>query len=497
MVEKKKKDDKPSVEEELLSAYAEFEKKQEVKIKDVGDAAEPVKVKISEDKLKATANMAPPVDTTHEITKEDVIQALNKAGVVYGIDGEAIDEIFTYGSYRVDVPVARGKLPTDGISAKIDYKFDTSGEQKAQFKVDEHGNIDFRETDMVKSVEQGTVLAVKTPSVKGETGMTVTGKEIPAKEGKDVNLPKGENVEVSADGMSLIAAMSGQPIFRDGKVCVSAVYEVRGDVSYVTGNVNFKGSVRIHGDVKSDFVVHATDDIDITGNIEKAYLEAGGDVRVRGGLYGQQEGRIVAGGTVTIRSIESGNVEAGKNIVINQSARYSNLLAGEDIILNNPKGTIVGGKTTAGRIIDVTNLGSQSYTETPVEVGLNPKIKELKTKLETKITENKQQLDKVVQTVKTLKEMQTHGPLPPDKIELMKKLVPAVHQLRADLDADTVKLNFIIEKLKSMQAGRLKVKGKIYPGVKIFTIGSHMTVHKEINHSCFYEQNEQIIVGPY
>ncbi|MEW6202151.1 MAG: FapA family protein [bacterium] len=497
VVEKKKKDEGKSVEDELLSAFSEFEKKQDEKVKDVGDKSTPIKVKISPDKLRATVNVASPVDLQIDLGKNDVVEALKKAGVTFGIDEDAIEEIFTYGSYGVDVPVARAKLPTDGTSAKIDYKFDITGEKKAQIKVDEHGNVDFKDLDMIKSMEQGSVLAVKIPAVMGEAGMTVTGETLPPKEGRDVKMPVGENVEVSENGMTLLAAMSGQPIYKDGKVSISAVYEIKGDVSYVTGNVNFKGTVIIHGGVQSDFIVSASDNVEITGNIEKAFIEAGGDVLVRGGLYGQQEGKIVAGGSVTIRSVESGIVEAGKNIIITQSSRYSTLLAGEDIILNNQKGTIVGGKTTAGRLVDVSNIGSPSFTETPVEVGINPKIKELQAKLETKVTEDKQQLEKVAQSIKALKEMQTHGPLAPDKVELMKKLVPVAHQLRSSLETDTAKLNFVYEKLKTMQAGRLKVKGKTYPGVKIFTAGATMTIRKELNHSSFYEQNEQIIVGPY
>ncbi|MEW5947130.1 MAG: FapA family protein [bacterium] len=493
---KKKKEETKRVEDEILSDFAAFEK-QQAESADLPTAEEPVKIRISADKLKAVAIVLSPVEAAKEVTKEDLIAALKSQGVVYGIDEAAIDEIFQYGSFGVDVPVAKGKEPSDGVSAKIDFKFDISGEKKVELKIDEHGNVDHKAINLIKSIEEGEVLALKIPAVKGETGMTVTGATLPAKEGKDIPLPAGENVKVSEDGLTLTAEISGQPIYKDGKVSVSPVYVVKGDVSYATGNINFKGTVTIEGGVQSDFVVNATDDIEVHGNIEKAYLEAGGDVRVRGGLYGQSEGKISAGGSVTIRSIESGIVEAGKNIIITQSSRYSTLIAGEDIILNNVKGSIVGGKATAGRTIDVTNLGSQSFTETAVEVGVNPKIKEMQVSLEEKIKENRQHLEKALHSIKTLKEMQSQGSLPPDKVELMKKLVPAAHQLKNAIEADTAKLNFIHEKLKSMQAGRLKINKTIFPNVKITTIGATMTVRKEINHSSFYEQNEQIIVGPY
>ena len=80
---------------------------------------------------------------------------------------------------------------------------------------------------------------------------------------------------------------------------------------------------------------------------------------------------------------------------------------------------------------------------------------------------------------------------------MLKKLIPAAHQIKAGLESDTKKMNFLQEKMKSLQAGRCRVKGTIYPSVKLFTLGASMNVQKEINHSSFYEQNEQIIVGPY
>lgn len=496
MTDKKKDKGEKGLGDEFLEEFKEFEAKQEGK-HGRADTDEPVVVSISSDKLKATANVAPPLDSSEGVTKEDIVKALKEKGVVFGIDEAAIDELFQFGSFNVDVSVARGKEPSDGETAKIEHQFDTSEETKVELEVDEHGNVDHRSVLMIESVEEGAVVAIKIPAIKGEPGMTVTGETIPAVEGRDIDLPAGENVEVSEDGKSLVATIAGQPVLRDGRVHVSAVYEIKGDVSYATGNIDFRGTVVIHGGVQSDFVVRATDDIEIWGNIEKAQIEADGDVRCRGGLYGQNEGKLTAGGSVLVRSVESGIVEAGKDITITQSSRYSELLAGEDVILSNVKGSIVGGRLTAGGTIDITNLGSPSFTETTVEVGFNPKIKELQVKLEEKVKEEKQQLEKVLHSIKAIKELQQKGELPPDKVELMKKLVPATHQIRASLEDKEAKLNFVYEKIKAMQVGKLKVKNVVFPGVKIATVNANMSVRKEIKHSSFYEQNEQIMVGPY
>lgn len=485
-----KKDKKPSAADDILSELDQFDQQQSAPLE------EPIRIRVSDDRLKAFAAVAPPLETN--ITKDDVLAALKNAGVVYGISDEGLDEIFTYGTYNVDVVVAKGKPATDGADSRIEYKFDVSGEGKAKTQADEQGNVDLRELNLVSSVEEGAVLAVKIPAVMGEPGKNVLGEELPAKTGKDIPLPLGENVKISNDETSVLAMLEGQPILKNGKISISAVYEVKGDVNYKTGNVTFKGSVVIKGNVQPGFVVNATDEVTINGNVEKAFIEAGSDVKILGGIYGGGEGKVKAGGTVFIRSVESAIIEAGHSIVIDQSVRYSTLMAGEDIVLKNSRGSIMGGKATAGHHFDVSNLGSTAFTETVVEVGVNPKIKVAYDTINKSITDGKVQIDKVMRNIKSIKDMAAAGhALPPDKEELLKKLIPAAHKLKAEIEQNSKKLAFLQEKLKSLKAGRCRVRNVTYPGVKIFTINSSMNVQKEVNHSSFYEQNEQVMVGPY
>ncbi len=488
----KKKD--PAPHDDIMKELEQFDKKYAESVTPPpGD--DPVAIRISEDEMKVYVTVIPPLDATVEVTKETVVGEMKKVGVVHGIDDEAINDIFTYGSFNVEVLAAKGTPPSDGTSATIEYKFDSSGDQKIELKTDEHGNVDHKAMNMIKSVEEGAVLAIKIPSIPGAEGMTCTGKKLPAKSGRDVALVAGENARMSDDGLQVFSTTSGQPLLKDNKVSVSSVYEVKGDVDYKTGNVNFKGTVVVAGNVMSDFVVEATDDIEIRGNIDKAFIKAGGDVRINGGLYGNGEGKISAGGSVTIRSIESGIIDANRNIVIQQSSRNSILMAGEDIMLVNPKGSITGGKAACGHHYDLANLGSPSFTETVVEVGVNPKIKQVFDDLNKKLEDNKVQIEKVANNIKTIK---SRGENASDKEkELMKKLVPAYHALKAAIDADGAKVNFLREKMNKLSAGRCKVRGKTFPGVKIMTSNASMAVRTEINHSSFYEQNEQVIVGPY
>lgn len=492
-MDKKKQGD--AEHEKLLKDLEKFDKKYDDST--TAPKGEAIAIRVDKDEMKVYVTVAPPLDSGEEVNKEKVIEEMKRIGVVHGIDNDAINDVFTYGSYNVEVVVAKGTPPSDGTNARIEYKFDTSAsaDKKVEFKADEFGNVDFKQMNMISSVNEGDLLAVKIPAVPGEEGMTCMGTKLPAVMGRDVPLPIGGNVKATDDGLGVVATISGQPVLKEGKIFASAMYEIKGDVSYKTGNIDFKGSVVITGNVQSGFIVKATDDIEIHGNIEKAYIEAGGDVRIKGGLYGAGEGKIVAGGSVTLRSADSGIVEADLNIIIAQQSRSSILMAGNDIILNNTKGSITGGKATCGHFFDVTNIGSPSFTETTIEVGVNPKIKSVLDGIAKGLEEHKIQFEKVQANIKTLK---GKGSQISDKEkEILGKLVPAFHKLRSTIEADTAKLAFLKEKLDKLTAGRCKVRNKTFPGVKFFSTNSSMAVRTEINHSSFYEQNEQIIVGPY
>ncbi|HOO56255.1 MAG TPA: FapA family protein [bacterium] len=485
--------DNSNREDEILKSLEEFDREQ---IKYHEDAS-PVVVNISKDKLRASVKVNPDPESETYLSEDDVKKALAGAGVVFGIDENELTEIFRYGSFGYFVPVAHGKPPTAGKDAEIDFKFKVKREKYIDFEEDEKGKVNFHELDFVQSVERDMPVAVKIPAGKGEPGMDVFGDEIPAREGRDIVLETGENTELSGDGLTVISKISGQPILRDDKLFVKPVFEVAGNVDFAIGNIDFDGSVLIHGSVLSDFVVRAVDDVQIKGNIEKAVVQAGGNVIVNGGLYGLNEGRISAGDSVIIRSVESGNIEAKRNITILQASRHSSLMAGEDIILNNPKGSILGGRLICGKTCDVSELGSTSFTQTIVELGLGPKTIKIRKELEAEIAEIEANKEKIRLNLNTLRNRKNEGTLSGDDEELMKKLVPAFHQLNAAIDEKRQRLNFLMDKIGSMEPGRCRIRGKAHPGVKILTPNASYVIRDESYHCSFYENNDQIVLGPY
>jgi len=482
----------PSREDELLKSLEEYDRKQAELEQD--DA--PVVVKISEDRLKASVRVKAPLDVGRDLTAQDVNAALQESGVTSGIDSKAIQEIFVYGSFGFFVPVAFGQEPTNCNDAYIDYKFNTD-RGVVRLEQDKQGNVNPYELNMIESVDTQAVIAVKVPATKGEPGADVCGQEIPARLGRDVEMIAGDNTELSQDGLSVIATISGQPILRDEKLIISPVLEIPGDVDFGVGNVDFDGTVLIYGNVLAEFTVKATQDIQIKGNLEKSTVQAGGSVIVGGGLYGLNEGRITAGDSVVIRSVDSGIVEADRNITITQAARHSQLYAGENLTLTNPKGSIMGGRIICGKTCDVTELGSPSFTETIVEIGLGPRTSKIYKDLEKDLSEYLDKRQKLGLNIKTMKEKKEKGVLAPDKEELLKKSMPAYQQLNAMIDEVSSRLKFFRNKIDSLKGGSCRVRDLCHPNVKIITPNSTYSVREESKHCSFTELNENIVFGPY
>src|SRR5690606_12118002 len=92
------------------------------------------------------------------------------------------------------------------------------------------------------------------------------------------------------------AVIDGQvSITENDKINVFPIFEVKGDVDFRVGNIDFVGMVLIRGNVLSGFKIKATGDIRIMGEVEAADLEAGENIEIMAGVVAQGKGSIIAG----------------------------------------------------------------------------------------------------------------------------------------------------------------------------------------------------------
>ena len=428
-----------------------------------------------------------------ELTLEEVEGALASHGVVAGIDGGAIEEVLTEGKYGTRVLCAQAKEPVPGLDADVYLNFKTRFETEP--KQIDHDKVDFRELGCFATVSKGSVVARKRPATPGEPGITVTGRPIPAKPGRDVLLGAGRNTHLSYDGMQVIADMDGHPVVKGKTFSVEPVWEVPGDVDLSNGNIHFAGSVHITGNVTSGFAVTATENIEIDGFVEGSTIEAGGNVLIKGGVQGRETAQIKAGGSVAMLFVEHARVEAGKDIVAGE-ALHTDLSAKEKILVNVGKGQACGGALRAGSAVAVRVLGSELGVPTKVAVGYDPQAKKRLESLKKEKSGLGEYLAKTEGGIAALEECMREGTLTTRRGELYTRLLAIREQLQEEIENVDSELAELEADVTEAVTSEIKVQGTVFPNTTINIKGASLLVKDVWHRATFYEQEGEVKVMP-
>jgi hypothetical protein len=291
---------------------------------------------------------------------ELIRKALREKNVVEGILEDAL--VAAAQRPRGDaMKVAQSKPPVHGHDAVWRFGFECRPENKP-LELDD-GSVDLREVSSYSVVNQGQVLATKTERTRGVSGRSVTGRALVGEDGRDVVMRAGPNAELSADGATIVALATGQPLLEGNRVSVRLVLEIKGDVDFSTGNICFPGSVKIIGSVNTGFSVAAGRDVEIWGQVEGGTVEALGNVSIREGV--RSRSRIAASGNVSLRFIDSDSfVYAGANIGVSDSVIDSHLHAALAVKIGRK---LIGGSVVAGDYVSTNSCGSPRGNPTRID----------------------------------------------------------------------------------------------------------------------------------
>ncbi len=456
-------------------------------------------VEMAEDEMRTYVHFIPPRYSGRHLEYDEIVQALKNAGVVTGIREEAIKEYLDEMDYSQPLLAAEGEWPRNGKDAYIDYKvrIDHSG---VNFEEDESGKVDFRNLELLENVVVGQILAVKVPAEEGIPGRTVTNKVIPAKSGKDVKIKHGKGTILSEDGTELTAEINGQVIYKSGKISVEPVYHVNGDVSLETGNIVFLGSVIVSGNVQDNFVVKAAGNIEVKGTVQKAFLEAEGDIIVYQGITGREEAKIEStGGSVVAKFIQNANIIAENDVVVPEGIVHSYVDAGNDVYSNGRRARIVGGVIRAGNMVNARFLGADVSTRTEIRVGINPKVLQQLTEMEKMKNEIDEELGQIKLNLKTLETQKKSGAkLTSEKEKMLNELTTQNTKLSArseELNAELTELTSYIDMLE--HKGKVCAEKIAYPGVEVYIKDKKFPLRDPYNSVTFTLEGGEIKITNY
>lgn len=420
------------------------------------------------------------------LSEEMIEDLLNEHRIVFGINKQSIKRITSkLDHHEFPITIAEGSPPQHGEDGYITYEANLSSD------ITRTSNWNFREIMRIPSVKKGEKLATIVAPTKGVAGTNVFGKRVPAQPGKHVSTKAGKNVVFKESNRSFYSAIEGQISVNERYIEVHPVYEVNETLSMKTGNLDFVGSIIIHGDVPTGYTVRAEGDIKIFGIVEAATVVAGGSIFISEGLAGLQKGKIKAADDIHIGYINQGFAQAGQSIHVENSVIHSTCIAKGRIFCQH--GNIIGGTLSAGKSIEAKDIGNRLSTKTDISLGVNQFID----REEQNLLQQKKELQATIEKLETIgKQLRTTYKHDPNMRVTLLRQKRSLEKTSKQLKKVEEQLLHIHSYLGSERESILRVRNHLYPNV-IISFGKYKRTIQSIHrHVTVKLKRNEIEVSP-
>lgn len=453
-----------------------------------------VYLKISDDEMTSYITIPSPGEQAPEA--EEVRSILATHRVIFGIDEERIVSLLENKEWNKPVLVAKGRPAILGQDAVIEFRFCKNPQGKP--RIEEDGRINLHKLDLIENATVDQVLVVKTPASKGIVGKTVTDREIRVPDGKDSPLPAGRNTKISPDGLALVATLSGRVIWTGSRVNVEPIYEIKGNVDYSTGDIDFVGSLIVGGSITGGFTVKVGGDITVKGGIEMAEVTAGGNIIVSQGIMGKMA-KVIAKGNIIAKYIETADVKAMGDVIVKEAIWHAHVDAEGQVILSGGKrGVLAGGRVRALKEINARMIGYWSEIPTEVEVGTSPGLLDEIARLERDLKKKKDSLRNLGLEINTLLlQRKSMGTLPPEKEELLSSHLQTQEILLKKFRDMGERRDLLKKECARDVGGKVSVDNVVYPGVRISIRTKTLEIKEIYKNTTFFVSDNKIELQPY
>lgn len=435
-------------------------------------------VSVSAGNKEAFIFITPPSGTGKGVTVDGIEAALKANNVVFGLREDVIKMIADDQKYSQKLCVAVAQLPIDGVSGSITYKYDKKVE--AAPTENERGFVDYKDLGFIRVVRTGDVIADITLPTEGEPGIDVRGGKIAQYPGKKAQFTLGPNTKITEDEQHVVAAADGRLIFKNNAFTVETTVIINGDVDASVGNISFIGDVIIKGNVCEGFKVSSNTNITVSGEVNGATLEAGGNITIKQGCV---FAKITCHGNVSALFCERSSINCDGNISA-QNYVICNIYCAGELTIKASNGSLIGGKYTILNSLEASNIGSKTYTPTDITLGDNAILADEKTQLEMKIAAAQKKIEDLTMIVNFLNEKKKElRKLPDDKEEMLATAVRQRVLLNVEIKTNQKRIDEINVYLSTKQQLWVRCKGYIYPGTRITINDNVFKADKEYAHS--------------
>lgn len=327
-----------------------------------------VMIMVSNDMMSATAAL---LSGENELNEAYVKSCLKEEGVAAGIKKDAILKMLEEAELGKEYVVAVGKEAVPGKDGYYEFFFDTDAKHKTKPRIREDGTIDYSVNRQL--VNPGDIVAAYHECEKGAFGYTVYATMIAPVQVKDKADLKFKVEDIEKRDNEYFALSAGEIVYEDDRLEIKKQLEIKDNVGFGQGNINFNGDVIIRGDVNGGVWIKAAGNVEITGIVEGAIIEAGKDIILSFGMHGNGKGYLNAGGSITAKFVEEAKVFAEDTIIFD-SMYNSELTAKNAIIAEGSNGAVIGGVCTAGKSINVKEVGNEQEVKTVLQLKVDEGI---------------------------------------------------------------------------------------------------------------------------
>ena len=449
----------------LIAQYNSGESVAPIEIAHCVDAT--MQLVVSLDGLSARLTIVPPRGGK-SASKADLLALLESRGIVEGLQLEEMNRAIAAGKAD-EVVIAQGRAPEPGKDGWLECLLPDSRERVPSIRP--CGRTDYRDLGEILVVHADDPLMRRHPPQPGVDGISVHGRPIIARRGRDLRFAAGLRGTTTAtdDPDLLVAASDGQPVRVRGGVMVEPVFTVDA-VNLATGNIDFDGSVRVRNDVQAGMTVRATGDIEIGGVVEPATLEAGGSIVVKSGVLGGLGGKTAGkdysahamrcGGSFCATYAQQARISAGDSIFIDDLAMQCQLEATNHIrVGKRARGQIIGGHCRASLSIHARTIGASSCVRTELEIGMDGG-------LEAAVHEKAQARDALENRLLEIGKMLTFADRHPDRVtpEMVGRAEQTASALSAEIETLRSEEDDLRHRLALTREARVNAEREMFEG---------------------------------
>lgn len=461
-----------------------------------GDSPSPVdaqiRVWVADGGLTSYLSIEPPEDGGVSPSLEGLHKALSDCGVSFQIDQEKLQVLAETPTYHSDILIAEGNPPVNGADGTAVYQIYTDKKSLAPREM-EGGLVDYRDLNLVESVDQGQILCLITPPTEGTPGISVKGEPLPQKKGRPIPLGSylGKNTELNVEGTAIISKIDGQVEIIGSRIQVTETFFVKGNVDLSTGNVKVVGNLVINGTVLPGFQIEAGGNIDVSGTVESATIKAGGNIRLKSGITGSE---LQCEGDLKSRFIENCNITVKGNIKA-EYVLHSFIKCGKTLKTEGSISRIIGGRCLVGQNIESRFIGSSASVRTLLELGADPTLIERQQELQELASKLEKQIDSLKPLVTMLRQLEASNRLTPEKKVILQTVEDNYTSNSKLLDDTRDELNEISRSVFHHNSCRIICTGTIYPETRVSIGHASLAVTDMLNNTSLFYRDGEILMG--